>query len=64
MTDKTGVIVCRLAKKYAPPRGADFIAGSVFAISTRVRDDSSEEYQAQLERDEWSVVLPELVFQS
>lgn len=64
VTDKTGVIVCRLAKKYAPPKGADFVAGSVFAISTRFRDDSSEEYQAQLARDEWGVVLPELVFQT
>ena len=42
--------------------GVEFMQGSVFAITTRFREDSAEEYQSQLKRDVWSVVLPELVF--
>jgi len=64
ITNTAGVPVCRLAKKYRPPEGRRFIRGSVHAITTRFREDSSEEYQAQLQRDAWSVVLPELVYQA
>jgi ATP-dependent DNA helicase RecQ len=63
LTDRDGILVCRLAKKFAPPPNAVFLHGSVCAIMTRVRDDSAEEYQSSLKRDEWSVVLPELVFE-
>ena len=44
-------------------RRAEFLHGSVYAITTRFRDDSTEEYQAPLRRDAWKVVLPELAFQ-
>ena len=30
--------------------------------ATRLRDDSEPEYQAQIRRDHWEVVVPELVF--
>ena len=63
MSDGHGTTVCRLAKKFEPPAGARFLNGCVYAISTRFREDSSEEYKAQLKRDTWSVVLPELVFE-
>jgi len=62
LTDRDGILVCRLAKKFTPPPNATFLHGTVYAITTRVRDDSAEEYQSSLKRDEWSVVLPELVF--
>lgn len=62
LTDRDGILVCRLAKKFTPPPNATFLHGTVYAITTRVRDDSAEEYQPSLKRDEWSVVLPELVF--
>ncbi|AZQ67949.1 RecQ family ATP-dependent DNA helicase [Silicimonas algicola] len=62
MTDRAGTAVCRLAKKFAPPAGASFLHGSVYAISTRFREDSAEEYHEYLRRETWSVVLPELVF--
>jgi len=62
MTDRDGTIVCRLAKKFAPPAGTKFLHACVYAISTRFRDDSEEKHHAQLKRDVWSVVLPELVF--
>jgi len=64
ITDQNGVVVGRLAKKFKPPQGAEFIDGSVFAISTRYRSDSSDEYQERLKRDEWSVVLPEFIYQA
>lgn len=63
MTDGKGTPVCRLAKKFVPPAGARFLHGSVYAITTRFREDSAEEYQAQLKRDTWNMVLPELVFE-
>ncbi len=62
VTDRDGIAVCRLAKKFIPPAGVKFLQGSVYVISTRFREDSAEEYQDHLKRDVWSVVLPELVF--
>ena len=62
VTDRYDAPVCRLARKFSPPPGAIFLHGSVYAITTRAREDSNEEYQAQLKQDTWSVVLPELVF--
>ena len=63
ITDENGVPVGRLAKRFEPPEGAAFIEGSVFAISTRYRSDGAEEYNDRLNRDQWEVVLPELIFQ-
>ena len=59
-----GVAIGRLARKFAPPEGATFVEGVVYAIITRYRSDSGEDFQAQLKRDRWSVVLPELVYRS
>ncbi len=64
VTDRDGTAVCRLAKKFAPPAGAKFLHGNAYAISTRFREDSAEQYQSHLKRDTWRVVLPELVFGS
>ena len=62
IVDRHGISIGRLARKFNPPKGATFVEGSVFAISTRFRSDSGEEFQSQLRRDRWSVVLPELVY--
>jgi ATP-dependent DNA helicase RecQ len=64
IVDRQGVVLGRLAKKFEHPKDASFVEGRVFAISTRYRADSSEEFQDRLKRDQWSVVIPELVFQS
>ena len=64
IVDRQGVVVCRLAKKFVHPKGARFAAGSVFAISTRFRSDSSDEFQGALKRDQWSVVIPELIYRT
>jgi ATP-dependent DNA helicase RecQ len=63
VTDADGVAVARLAKKYVPPRGARFLRGSVYAISTQFREDSAEEFRDHFRRERWNVVLPELVFE-
>ncbi len=62
IVDPQGVAIGRLARKFAPPQGATFVEGSVYAITTRFRSDSGEDFQSQLRRDRWSVVLPELVY--
>ena len=64
IVDQDGVAIGRLARKFAPPQGATFVEGSVYAITTRFRSDSGEDFQSQLRRDRWSVVLPELVYRS
>ncbi|MBK0400864.1 ATP-dependent helicase [Limibaculum sp. M0105] len=62
--NQSDVPVGRLAKKFKPPQEARFLEGHVFAISTRFRTDSAEEFQGNLRRDQWSVVLPELVYET
>ena len=52
----------RLARAFAPPEGTTFLRGEVAAILTWRREDGDEEYHHLLRRDEWEVVLPELVF--
>ena len=64
VVDRHDVAIGRLARKFAPPKGATFVEGSVFAVTMRFRSDSAEEFQSQLRRDRWSVVLPELVYRS
>lgn len=62
VTDRDGTVVSRLAKKFAPPVGAEFVHGKVHTVLTRFREDSAEDYRDHLRRDVWNVVLPELVF--
>jgi len=62
--NQNDVVIGRMAKKFNPPVNANFSGGSVFAISTRYRSDSSEAYQDLVKRDQWSVVLPELIYQA
>ena len=62
VTKPDGIAVGRLAKKFVPPAGTKFLRGNAYAILTRFREDSAEQYQSHLKRDTWRVVLPELVF--
>ena len=64
IVDQDGVAIGRLARKFTPPEAATFVEGSVYAIITRYRSDSGEDFRSQLRRDRWSVVLPELIYQS
>ena len=57
-----GQALGRMAKSWSPPNGLAFKRGEVGAIICWRRSDSSEEYRVSLRRDEWEVVVPELVF--
>ena len=57
-----GQTLARLARAFAPPEGTTFLRGEVAAILTWRREDGDEDYHHLLRRDEWEVVLPELVF--
>ena len=60
--NRAGTTVGRLAQSYEPPRGADFVRGEVAAVLVRRREDLDVEYQDRLRRDQWDVVVPELLF--
>jgi ATP-dependent DNA helicase RecQ len=50
------------SRAFAPPEGTTFLRGEVAAILNWRREDGDEDYHHLLRRDEWEVVLPELVF--
>jgi ATP-dependent DNA helicase RecQ len=57
-----GQALGRMAKNWSPPDGLAFQRGEVGAIVRWRKSDSGEEYWTYLRRDEWEVVVPELVF--
>ena len=59
-----GETLTRLSRAFAPPEGTTFLRGEVAAILNWRREDGDEEYNHLLRRDEWEVVLPELVFEA
>jgi ATP-dependent DNA helicase RecQ len=63
ITDGADVLVGRMAKTFANPRGTRLVSGQVAAIIVRRRDDSAPKYQSQLRCDSWEVVVPEFVFE-
>src|SRR5690606_15603740 len=64
LIDRDGTAVGRLARSYAPPRGAVFLDGYVTAAITARRGDSEAPFHHLLRRDRWEVVLAELVFEA
>ena len=59
-----GRTLARLSRAFAPPEGTTFLRGEVAAILHWRREDGDEDYHHLLRRDEWEVVLPELVFEA
>ncbi len=59
-----GQTLARLSRAFVPPDGTTFLRGEVAAILNWRREDGDEEYHHLLRRDEWEVVLPELVFEA
>jgi hypothetical protein len=59
-----GQTLARLSRAFAPPEGTAFLRGEVAAILNWRREDGDEEYNHLLRRDQWEVVLPELVFEA
>ena len=61
--DKHGVAIGQMARSYSPPDGSRFVRGEVSAIIEWRRIDNADEFQRNIRRDAWEVVLPELVFE-
>lgn len=57
-----GQALGRMARSWSPPQGLAFLRGEVGAIIRWRKADSGEEFRDNLRRDEWEVVVPELVF--
>ena len=53
----------RMAAAFTPPDDSKFLYGHVAAILRWRAEDGDEAYARYLKREEWEVVLPELVFQ-
>lgn len=59
-----GQALGRMARSWSPPQGLTFLRGEIGAIIGWRKADSGEEFRDNLRRDEWEVVVPELVFGS
>ena len=59
-----GQTLARLSRAFVPPEGTTFLRGEVAAVLNWRREDGAEEYNHLLRRDEWEVVLLELVFEA
>jgi ATP-dependent DNA helicase RecQ len=59
-----GQTLARLSRAFAPPEGTTFLRGEIAAILNWRLEDGDEDYHHLLRRDEWEVVLPELVFEA
>jgi ATP-dependent DNA helicase RecQ len=62
--DAQGQSLARLSRAFIPPEGTTFLRGEVAAILNWRREDGDEDFHHLLRRDEWEVVLPELIFEA
>jgi len=60
--DKQGRSLGRMAKSWSPPNGRSFLGGEIGAVVRWRKADSDQDFHGYLRRDEWEVVVPELVF--
>ena len=60
--DRGNRTLARMARRYRPPEGLAFLQGTIGAIIRWRKTDSDELYRDSMRREEWEVVLPELVF--
>jgi len=57
-----GQALGRMARTWSPPHGLSFVRGEIGAIVRWRKTDSGEEYRDTIRRDDWEVIVPELVF--
>jgi len=62
LKDSDGIKIGRMAKAYRPPKGTTFHSGRIRAIIRQRKSSNDGEFWRPAKRDEWDVVLPELVF--
>ncbi len=63
LLDHTGVVVGVLAQSFEPPNRMTPVGATVLAVASWSRKHSEPQYQEQLQRDTWEVVVPELIFE-
>jgi ATP-dependent DNA helicase RecQ len=51
-----------MSRAFSPPEGTAFVKGTIAAVLRWRKDDNEEAYRHLCKRDEWEVILPELVF--
>ncbi len=61
--DMSGRVLGRMAKAFAPLGGTRFVSGQIAAIIRRRKDDAGEKFHHMLRREDWEVVVPDLVFE-
>ncbi|MES2916269.1 MAG: RecQ family ATP-dependent DNA helicase [Pseudomonadota bacterium] len=64
IADARGQILGRMSARFTPPEGTRFLKGEIAAILSWRRKDGDEEFDRHLKRDDWEVILPELVFEA
>jgi ATP-dependent DNA helicase RecQ len=62
LLNSQGIVVGRLARKFAAPEGYRFVRGQVIAVVERRDKDSEESFRRTLQRTRWEVIVPELIF--
>ncbi|WP_218132196.1 hypothetical protein [Roseicitreum antarcticum] len=61
--DAQGRTLARLSRAFTPPEGTTFLRGEVAAVLRWRKEDGDDVYHHLLRRDEWEVILPELLFE-
>ncbi|HOY76992.1 MAG TPA: hypothetical protein PLN33_04250, partial [Hyphomonadaceae bacterium] len=60
--DAANRTIGRMAQRFSIPDGLPLLRGTIGAIICWRKSDSDEVYRNSMRREEWEVVLPELVF--
>ncbi|MZR15001.1 RecQ family ATP-dependent DNA helicase [Maritimibacter sp. DP07] len=61
--DDRGRALGRMSKAFQPPTGTKFVSGEIAAIIRWRKEDADERFHHLIKRDDWEVVVPELVFE-
>jgi ATP-dependent DNA helicase RecQ len=61
--DARGRALCVMKSGWSPPDGRQVMAATIGAIVTRNAHESGEEHRIRLRRDQWEIVLPEIIFE-
>jgi ATP-dependent DNA helicase RecQ len=61
--DDQGQILGHLAKSFSPPQNTRLVSGEIAAILRWRKDDSDEKFHRLIQREDWEVVVPDLVFE-
>jgi ATP-dependent DNA helicase RecQ len=60
--DRENRTIGRMSQRFVWPEGLALLRGTIGVIIRWRRSDSDEAFQNSMRRDEWEVILPELVF--